>query len=34
MGQLQVGGGCLLGASVSESASEGALTEAYGKFCR
>lgn len=31
-GATTVGGGCLLGASVSESASEEALTEAYGKF--
>lgn len=31
-GATTVGGGCLLGASVSQSASEDALTEAYGKF--
>ena len=31
-GATTVGGGCLLGASVSQSASEEALTEAYGKF--
>ena len=31
-GAMTVGGGCVLGASVSESASEEALTEAYGIF--